>query len=276
MISSLVIPIYYPSIKNDIQMNLFDTSIIHFLIQSSQNSPALTSFMTLIVDNSLLKGCVVVSILWYLWFRKSDQVNLTRERVMISVICCIIAIFVGRLLARVLPFRLRPLVDQNLEHFYHNKSMADSFDMVSSFPSDHAVMFFALATGIFLISKKLGTFAYLYVLFVVCFPRIYLGLHYPTDILTGAVVGIITSLLLASPRLWRPVTGKILQISNKYTGMFYVFFFLFSFEISTLFDSLRSIVHFLFGGLYESMLGPHGDKMAQIFIDSMTHFHQLF
>jgi undecaprenyl-diphosphatase len=232
--------------------------------------------MTLIVDNALLKGGIVVSMLWYLWFRKSDNINLNRERIIISVISCMIAIFVGRLLARVLPFRLRPLVNPNLEQFYNNKSMADSFDMASSFPSDHAVMFFALATGIFLISKKLGLFSYLYVLFVICFPRVYLGLHYPTDILTGAAVGILTSLLLASPKLWHPVTEKILQISNKYTGAFYVFFFLISFEISTLFDSLRSIVHYLFGGFYESLLGHHSVALGQMFIESTTHFHHLF
>src|SRR6185312_547459 len=253
-----------------------DTSIIHFLINNAESSPALTSLTTVLVDNALLKGGVVVSILWYLWFRKSDEINVTRQRVIISVISCIIAIFVGRLLARVLPFRSRPLVSHTLEQFYHNKSMADSFDMASSFPSDHAVMFFALATGIFLISKKLGLFAYLYVFFVICFPRVYLGLHYPTDILTGAVVGIITSLVLASPKLWRPVTERILQISDKYTGAFYVLFFLISFEISTLFDSLRSIVHYLFGGLYESILGQRIDKMAQIFMDASSHFHHFF
>lgn len=257
-------------------MNLFDTSIIHYLINTSQNSPALTSFMMLIVDNSLLKGGIIVSMLWYLWFRKNDQGNLTRERIMISVISCIIAIFVGRLLARVLPFRLRPLVDQNFSRFYHNKSLADTFDMASSFPSDHAVMFFALAMGIFLISKKLGIFAFLYVLFIICFPRIYLGLHYPTDIILGAVVGILTTLVLSSTKMWNPVTEKILQISNKYTGAFYVFFFLISFEISTLFDSLRSIVHFLFAGLYEGLLDERAVKMVQIFLNSISHLHQLF
>lgn len=257
-------------------MNLFDTSILHYLINASQNAPSLNSLMATIVDNVLLKGGVVVSMLWYLWFRKSDKVNLDRQRIIISLMSCIVAIFVGRLLARVLPFRLRPLVDPTLAQFYHNKSMADTFDMVSSFPSDHAVMFFALATGIFLISKRIGLFSYLYVFFVICFPRIYLGLHYPTDILTGAVVGVVTALILASPKMWHPVTSKVLQMSNKYTGLFYAFFFLISFEIGTMFESLRSIVHFLFGGFYESLLGQHAPKIMGMFFYAISHFHQLF
>lgn len=258
-------------------MNLFDTSILRFLIHTSQNQPSLNSLAAALVDNALLKGGVVVSMLWYLWFRKSDKANPDRQRIIISFICCVIAIFVGRLLARVLPFRLRPLVDPAFSQFYHNKSMADTFDMVSSFPSDHAVMFFALATGIFLISKRLGLFSYLYVSVVICFPRIYLGLHYPTDILTGAVIGVITTLVLGSPKIWRPVTSKVLQISNKYTGLFYVFFFLISFEISTLFESLRAIVHFLFSGLYEGLLGQRIVAVVQVSVDAIvSHFHQLF
>jgi membrane-associated phospholipid phosphatase len=257
-------------------MNLFDTSVVHFFIKASQNLPSVNTFMSLVIDNSLLKGGIVVSILWFLWFRKSDQIYLNRERIIISVISCIFAIFVGRLLARILPFRLRPLVDPVLGQFYHNKSMADSFDMASSFPSDHAVMFFALATGIFLISKRVGLFSYLWVFFIICFPRIYLGLHYPTDILTGAVVGILTSLVLASRKIWHPVTEKVLNFCEEYPGVFYVFFFLISFEISTLFESLRSIVHYLFAGLYESILGHHPVKMADIFINTISHLHLFF
>ena len=235
-------------------MNLFDKSVIQFFIKISQNSPLLNSLMELIVENALIKGGAVVSILWFLWFRKNDKLNLNRERIIISVISCIVAIFIGRLLTRVLPFRLRPLVDPSLAQFYHDESMADSLDMTSSLPSDHAVMFFALSTGIFLISRKLGIFSYLHALIVICLPRMYLGLHYPTDILIGAAVGILTSLVLASSKMWYPVTSKALQFSFKYSGLFYVFFFLISLEISTLFDSLRLIVHFLFGGLYDSLL----------------------
>jgi hypothetical protein len=56
----------------------------------------------------------------------------------------------------------------------------------SSFPSDHACLFFALATGLCLISPVIGGLALLHASLIVSLPRIYLGLHYPTDVLAGA------------------------------------------------------------------------------------------
>ena len=90
----------------------------------------------------------------------------------------------------------------------------------------------------------------MYVLIIICVPRIYLGLHYPTDILTGAAVGIVLTLALASPGIWRSLTSKVMLISFKYSSLFYLLFFLISFEIASMFDSLRSIIHLVFAGFY--------------------------
>jgi undecaprenyl-diphosphatase len=235
-------------------MNIFDMSIIHFLNGISQKSSLFESFMDFIVDNDFIKGAAIVSILWFFWFRKDTKINYNRERILITLFSCIVSIFVGRLLARILPYRVRPLLNPDLTLFYPNKSVIHGLELSSSFPSDHAVLFFSLATGIFLISKKTGIFSYLYVFFIICFPRIYLGLHYPTDILMGAGIGILITLLLSDNRIWHPASQKVLKFSNEYSGLFYVLFFLISFQISTLFQSLRSIVHFLLGSFYETML----------------------
>ncbi len=62
-----------------------------------------------------------------------------------------------------------------------------------SFPSGHASMFFALATIIYFRNKNLG------ILFFVAsalmgLARIAAGVHYPSDILGGAILGILVAL----------------------------------------------------------------------------------
>jgi len=84
---------------------------------------------------------------------------------------------------------------------------------------------------------------------VIAFPRIYLGLHYPTDILVGAIVGI-TIAVIGNKLLYKNwIINKILDLSAKKTNIFYAIFFLFSRQIADLFtDSYgltRSLIKFI-------------------------------
>ena len=57
-----------------------------------------------------------------------------------------------------------------------------------SFPSDHAVMAGAAATGLLLVSRKLGVVAWVAAL-VMAFARVYIAAHYPWDVVAGLVLG---------------------------------------------------------------------------------------
>lgn len=58
-----------------------------------------------------------------------------------------------------------------------------------SFPSGHAAFFFALATTVYLHDKRLGVWFFLAAAAIGA-ARVLAGVHYPTDILGGAVLGV--------------------------------------------------------------------------------------
>jgi membrane-associated phospholipid phosphatase len=58
----------------------------------------------------------------------------------------------------------------------------------ASFPSDHATMAGAVAAGLLLVSVRLGLIATAAAL-LMAFTRVYVGAHYPIDVLAGLAVG---------------------------------------------------------------------------------------
>ncbi len=67
--------------------------------------------------------------------------------------------------------------------------------MESSFPSGHTTFYFALAMGVYLYNKKSGLI-YLILAGFLGLARIFVGVHWPLDILVGAVLGIFTAYII--------------------------------------------------------------------------------
>lgn len=75
-----------------------------------------------------------------------------------------------------------------------------------SFPSDHTIVSVALAVGLLIYSRKLGALAAVIAL-VEGFSRIYLGQHYPHDVLAAIIVS--TVIMLAG---WVLVRGLLVRV----------------------------------------------------------------
>lgn len=79
-----------------------------------------------------------------------------------------------------------------------------------SFPSNHATIAVAAATAIFLVDSRLGLIAVLAAV-IMCVSRVYVGIHYPHDVLAGALLGICCVLALAplADRLLTPLVERL-------------------------------------------------------------------
>ena len=64
-----------------------------------------------------------------------------------------------------------------------------------SFPSGHAAFFFALSTAIFLYNRRWGAVFFIGAI-LISLGRVWAGVHWYSDILGGAIVGILTSILV--------------------------------------------------------------------------------
>ncbi len=77
----------------------------------------------------------------------------------------------------------------------------------AGFPSDHSVMAGAIAAGLFLVWRALGWVTSLFAL-LLAFARVYVGVHYPQDVLAGLALGVVVVVLLGF--LVRPLLVAII------------------------------------------------------------------
>jgi undecaprenyl-diphosphatase len=84
-------------------------------------------------------------------------------------------------------------------HFYENKPGEFYQGGQYGFISSHAANFFAISVFVGLTLKDYYSKLFLILLiisFIVCFSRIYLGVHYLSDVLVGGIVGSLVAYLL--------------------------------------------------------------------------------
>jgi hypothetical protein len=124
-------------------MNSFDSSIVSFFNDFAQRWHALDESMAFLSESSLVKGGLFLAMLWWLWFRKPADGPDRRDYVLSTLVMCVAAVLIARLLAVSLPFRERPMVASAQHFVLPYGSDADALGGWSAFPSDHAVLFFA-------------------------------------------------------------------------------------------------------------------------------------
>jgi undecaprenyl-diphosphatase len=220
-----------------------DWIILAWLNSLAGRSTAFDRTITFLSHGEPVDGAIVMSLFWWYWFRQTgaSTVQRTREYLVGTMFAAAGSLFAARILALTLPFRLRPRFEPEL---HLNWPVAPSSVLVidwSSFPSDHAVMFSALAVGLWFISWRAGLAALLFAGLVVSFPRVYFGVHYPTDIVVGAAIGGLAAYCVNASAVCRKLAGGVLLWERRAPQAFYVGLFIVTFEFATMFMSVRQV-----------------------------------
>ena len=217
-----------------------DAEALAFLNQVIGQSEFIDGMTGFVAFSEVLKGVPVMMLFWGLWFAADRLGPATRPRLAALLVTNVAAIVVGRAFATFLPARLRPLQDPDI-------TISTPLDRIvwdgwSSMPSDHAVMFCAMATAFFFVNRWAGVVALVHAATIISIPRIMLGLHFPSDIVVGAAIGACVALLLM-PLLSRAfVKHRIVERAMAYPYLLYPAMFFITFQSASMFESLRRLL----------------------------------
>ncbi|MFA4854686.1 MAG: phosphatase PAP2 family protein [Candidatus Omnitrophota bacterium] len=139
----------------------------------------ITNFIFIFGAKYLYLIVIIISFIWFSLQPKPRQ----REILIIIFICLPIALIISEIASR-LCYNSRPFVAGHFQPLIPHKAN-------NGFPSHHALLVSAIATIIFLFSRRAGLVLWILALFV-GFSRVYAGLHYMVDVLGGILISIIS------------------------------------------------------------------------------------
>ncbi|CAH0313974.1 undecaprenyl-diphosphatase [Peribacillus simplex] len=141
---------------------------------------------------------LVLAVLMFLFSRRN------KNRIM--VICAFITLVISELLAKIAgqfhsnnqPFAELPNVNRLVEKAVNN-----------SFPSDHTIIFFSFCITFWLFKRGWGIL-WVILAVLVGISRIWIGVHYPADVLVGAIISIVSATIVYKIVLKLSLTKKFL------------------------------------------------------------------
>jgi undecaprenyl-diphosphatase len=132
-----------------------------------------------------------IPLLAALWFLPIGRDRAMNQR--LAVLACagvLIAVGLGALLSNIY-YQARPFVTD------HSTKLLISHGADNGFPSDHATVVFALSGG-FVVRRRLIGSLVIAAGIAVGVARVYVGVHWPSDIIAGALLGVVVGMLVSS------------------------------------------------------------------------------
>jgi undecaprenyl-diphosphatase len=183
-----------PTASADSSIRSLDYTVFHVVNGLAGRSPVLDAVMIAAAKYLPVVFALALVALWLSWSVRNQRAAL------LAGVSALIALGLGQLIGKALP-RPRPYLSHTV-----NQLIPPSLD--TSFPSDHAILGFAVAMMVWKYNRRAGI-ALLVLATLMAIARVFVGAHYPGDVLGGAVLGAATSLALAILGERRPVADLL-------------------------------------------------------------------
>lgn len=186
-----------------------DKAVFLWIYGLSGHVPFIDGLMKLIT-NDIFMPMIIFLILIAMWFASHDQK--ARELNQRAVFSALLSMGISNIIVKIcniLYDRPRPYdVLPNIQTLFHHSDD-------SSFPSNMAAVFFAVAMGVWIYNRKLGWWLFIPAV-LVSFSRIYVGIHYPLDIVGAFFTAMVsTGIAFLVLKVIEPLPTKVIKLMRK-------------------------------------------------------------
>lgn len=180
-------------------MNSFDLFGYHLINHWAGHVPILDKFMSFTAQYALELYAIMFVIAWFTMPRTEG----TRRHALVVAGCSGILALVVNVVISHIWFRPRPFV--TLPKGTFTQLIPHSID--ASFPSDHVSGSFAFAAGSWKRTDRWVSYSFTCFAILVAVARVYTGVHWPTDVIGGAIVGLFSARIMwALNSLLKPIS----------------------------------------------------------------------